>query len=320
MKQTLSKEEILKAFQQLVSNYRLNKDRIATKEEQARKEENRQLVETVSSHTPKSIVKGLADLQLDFGAAVEKLVEQANSELEKLNNLRAAIGVQEKALRRSSDTKVAANALYVLQQEQQQRLQKLEEDHKETLERLAEEIESTRAEWAKEQAEFDANEAERKANLEKDRNKEIEEYKYQLERTYKVEKDQYDQDKLLLERELAESQKEKEKDWAGREKELAENNEEFEKHKAKVDGFEEELEKATKSARDKAMQQASKECKEEMELFEKEVEAKKRMANLRIDNLKQTIDEQKAEIERLIQEVAQAQAEVRSMSLSALGK
>lgn len=318
MKQNLSKEEVQKLFQQLVNSYQRNKDHITTKEEQARKEEELKLVEVAGKQTPKAIIKGLADLQLDFSSSLEKLAQQATDELKKLSDLSQAIQVQSANLNKTADIKVAANALYILQQEQTQRNQKLEDEHAEALKNLETETTELRTQWSKEQGEFESREAEYKANLDKERQKELDEYRYQLERRYKVEQDEYEVRKTQLSRQLDDQQLEKEKNWTAREKALAENQAEFEKHKQKVDNFDNEVAEATKEAREKMMSQTSRDCKEELEFYQKEVEGKKKMAQLQIENLQRLIEHQKSELERLSKELVQAQAEVRSVSLSAL--
>lgn len=318
MKQNLSKEEVQKLFQQLVNARQRSKDYIVTKEEKARKEQERQLVESSAKQTPKAIIKGLADLQLDFSSTLEKLAQQASDELKRLSDLQTAIQVQQSNLKKTEDIKVAANALYILQQEQAQKDQKTDEEHNNVLEELSKEQTTSREQWSKEQSEFETREAEYKANLDKERQRELEEYRYQLERKYKLEQDDYEQRKTLLQRELTEKQRERDKNWTLREKTLAENKAEFEKHKQKVDNFEADSTAAANTAREKMMQQTSRDCKEEMEFYQKEVEGKKKMAQLQMENLQRLIENQKAELERLSKELAQAQTEVRTVSLSAL--
>ncbi|MCP4437973.1 MAG: hypothetical protein GY810_03435 [Aureispira sp.] len=313
-----SKEEVQKAFQVLLEAHQKDKIRIATKEEQAQQEQNKKLVEAVAGYSPQSIVKGLADLQLDLGNTIESLSDRLSGEIQKLDDLRSAIKVQEENLKESVDTKTAANALYILQKEQAQQLEILDKEHLDALKKLEEEAQELRSEWEKEQEEFERDQTEYSEQLEKDRINELEEYKYQLERKYMIEKDNYAKKKKLLLRNLNEEQKEKEKDWANREKILAENQEDFEKYKTKVDNFDQELEEKVKAAREKAIKQASRDSKEAMQLLEKEVEGKRKAAEANIQNMDTTIDRQKLEIEALNAELKEALSQVQSLSLKAL--
>lgn len=319
MKATLkSKEEIQKAFQQLLDQFKRSRRNILTQEEKAKEAQNQKLVSEVSSHTPSGIVQGLAGLQLELGGSLEALSLRLGTELKKLEDLRAAIGVQEANLKATLDARTAANALYVLKQEQSQRLQQLEEENKAAVERLEKEIEERRADWAKEQTDFDAREAEYKANLEKSRQKEQEEYAYNQERKAKIEQDKFENDKKMLLRKLEETNAQKEENWAAREKSLAETNADFEKYKAKVDNLEAEIEEKAKDAREKMIKQTSRECKEQLDLLEREVAGKQKVADLQVQNAESTIAQQKAEIEKLSADLRDTLNQVQNLSMKAL--
>ena len=58
-----SKEQLMAAFQRILTQRKLEL-KIATKQEEAEKEKNKQILETTTTYTVDSIVKGLADLQL----------------------------------------------------------------------------------------------------------------------------------------------------------------------------------------------------------------------------------------------------------------
>jgi len=313
-----TKDEVLKAFQQLLDAHKKSKNHILTKEEQAKEAQNQKLVDEVAGHTPSSIVKGLADLQLNLGGSVEGLTKQVQTELKKLESLRAAIEVHQANLQETLDAKVAANALYVLKQEQAQREQQLDKAQEDALSKLEKDANERRAEWAKEQAEFENREAEYKLNLDKTRKKEAEDYRYALERKYKLEQDDFENRKKFLVRELEESQKSKDAAWADREKALADSQADLDKYKQKVDNLEKETQDKGNDARDKAMKQTSRECKEAMELLEKEVGGRAKVSDLNIQNLEATIVSQKSELEKLNTELKESLAQVQQLSLKAL--
>jgi hypothetical protein len=313
-----SKEDVQKAFQELLGIYKKEQQRIITKEEQARLDRNHSLVEETAGFTPQAIIKGIADLQWEVSTTAETLREKMQAELERLDNLRTALTVQQKALKESYQTKIAANALFVLKQEQIQREKALDEKHQEAMQKLREDMQEKRRSWAKEQAEFERNYEERKARMEKERQQELEEYKYQLERKYTKEKDAFEMRKKVLLRKLDDQQRAKEKDWSAREKVLAEHASDFEKYKERVDNFPTELEQKVKDARDKAFRNASRDAKETIELFEKEMEGKKRVAELTIENLEKNIEKQQLEIEQLNAELKAAVSQMQSLSIKAL--
>ena len=119
---------------------------------------------------------------------------------------------------------------------------------------------------------------------------------------------------------MAEQEQQTEKDWANREKELTANQTDFEKYKTKVDGFDQELEEETKKSKDKAIKEASRKAKVEMELYEKEVEGKRKIAELQVSELGDTIERQKERITELNAELKTALEQVKALSLKALEK
>lgn len=315
-----TKEEITQVFQALLKQQKEAQKFIRTKEQTAELAKNKALVTTVAGYKPDLIVKGAAGLQLEFSTSVESLGEQLQKELQKLEELRAAIRVESDNLKACNSAKIAADALHILKQEQEQQKALFEENSNQKIEDLEKEIAETQKLWEKEATEFQTKIEERKANLEKRRTKELADYKYELERKYKIGEDDYSERKKLLLRDLAEKQQQKEKDWTKREKTLADNQTDFEKYKTKVDGFDKELEEETKKAKDKAIKEASRKAKVEMELYEKEIEGKRAIAELQVSEFNHTIERQKERITELNAELKTALEQVKALSLKALEK
>lgn len=315
-----TKEEITQTFQALLKAQKAAQKSITTKEAAAELAKNKALVTTVAAYKPDLIVKGAAGLQLDFSTSVETLAEQLQKELQKLDELQAAIKVESANLSACNSAKIAADALHILKKEQEQQKLLFEENSNLQLENLEKEIAETQKQWEKEETEFATAVEERKAKLEKQRTKELADYKYELERKYKIGEDDYKERKKLLLRDLDEQQQKKEKDWANREKELTANQTDFEKYKTKVDGFDKELEEETKKSKDKAIKEASRKAKVEMELYEKEVEGKRKIAELQVSELGDTIERQKERITELNAELKTALEQVKALSLKALEK
>ena len=313
-----SKEEVNQAFQALLAERKVYQSRIITKEETAETARRKELVKTVAAFTSDSIVRGSAALQLEFTTTTEQLAERLQKEMTKLEELRSAIQVEKENLKEAQDTQIAADALHILKKEQEQRKTAFEEEVEEKLKALEEEITSQRQAWEKSEEEYQIMVTERKQDLEKERVKELENYKYQLDRTYKVDKDEYEKRKKLLLRRLEETQKMKEKDWANREKVLESLKDDFTKYKTDVDNFEKKLEEETKKAKDKAIKEANRKAKIEQELFAKEVEGKQKIAGLRIESLQETIENQRERIEQLSLELKAALTQVQTLSIKAL--
>lgn len=313
-----SKEEVMRSFESLLAERKTLMGKITTKEETAKKEENKELVAIASNYTPNSIVTGLAELQLSFGNSVESLAMQLQSELTKFEELKAAIKVEKETLKNVKDTKIAADALHILTQEQTVQDKTFEKNSALQYKKLEEEISEQNYTWEKEQREFDLSVKEYGENLTKEREKELADYEYELERTYKIEADEFADTKKYLERDLNTKDKEKNKDWSNRQKVLDENQEKLQEFKQRVDNFDEEVKTASNKAREGAIKEASRKTKVVAELRAKEVEGSKRVYEMQIQSLEATIEKNKEQIEKLSAELKEALTQVQGLSLTAL--
>lgn len=313
-----SKEEVMRSFESLLAERKALMAKILTKEEAAKKEENKELVAVASKYTPNAIVTGLAELQLSLGTSVENLALQLQSELTKLEELKAAIKVEKETLKNVKDTKVAADALHILKQEQEVQGKDFEENSTLQYKKLEEGITEQNYLWEKEQREFDLSVKEYAEGLEKARQKELADYEYELERTYKIEADEFADTKKYLERDLETRQKEKDKDWASRRKVLKENDGKLQEYKQRVDGFEVEMKEKVEKARESAIKEASRKVKVAAALKAKEAEGSKKVYEMQVQSLENTIEKNKEQIDKLSAELKEALTQVQNLSLTAL--
>jgi hypothetical protein len=291
------RQQLMQAFQQILAERNKIESKIATKLEVAEKAKNKEILETASTYTVDSIVKSLADLQLEFGSIVNSLSEKLAKENSKLDELSRGIDVETVYLQELRQIRIVADAVDVLMQEHQEKLKTLESDTSSKREILEKEIVQTRKDWQKEQVQFDEVVQAYNELQTKQREQELEEYQYKLENTHKINSDAYEAKKRNLERELQESTQEKAKNWAEREKVLKENQPLFTEYQKKVAAFPAELEEAVKKAREDGIKETSQKAKVEADLFEKEWESTKQNYELRIQSLEETIRKQTEQIE-----------------------
>ena len=299
-----SKAQILQNFQQILANKKKIESKVETKEQSAEKAKNKQLLEVASTYTIDSIVKGLADLQLDFGSITSGLSEKLKQESSKLDELKRAIEIEAEQLQQLQQIRVVADALHILTQEHQEKLTVLEQNATNQHEVIEKDTTQKRKIWGKEQQEFDAAVQEKTTFTIKQRQGEAADYQYDLQRERKIETDAYEETKRTSERELQEYTREKDKNWAEREKLLSDNQAEFEKNQTKAAGFEEELKQAYTKAKEEAIQEVSREAKVKADLVDKEWEGSKQRYELKVQSLQQTISlqtEQIAEISAQLQ-------------------
>jgi len=312
-----SKEQILKAFQQILTDRKKIESRIATKEEEVEKEKNKQVLELASTYTIDSIVKGLADLQLEFGTIVNSLSEKLATEASKLDELKRAIDIETQHLQELQQIRVVADAVYVLTQEQQENLKALEQTAANQRESLEKDIAEKRKLWEKEQAEFESINQEQNELLRKERQRQEADYQYELERDRKIGTDEYEELKRTQERELQEANQEKEKHWAEREKIIAERQPLLKEYQQKVEAFPTELDEAVKKAREEAIKEVHQDAKVEAELLEKEWNSTKQGYEFRIQSLEANVQKQTEQIESLTNQLQEALRQSQSLAMKA---
>ena len=317
--ETDTKQHILDTFQQLFEARQSYRSRLAMREEVAEKEREKRVVETASTYTVESVVKGLAELQLHFGGDIEGLAARLSTEIRKLEDVRRAIAVETRHLEELHHITIAAEALNILIQEQQDHARAFVADATRQRETLERDIAEKRQTWQQEQAVHEQSVAAYEATLQQERQQEEETYRYEVERKRKIETDAYEQKKQQVEVELAETAAEKEKDWARREAILAGHQPLLETGKARVQTFPQELAAAVQQAREEAIKAAQQTAKVRADLLAKEEEANRKVHEAEMQTLNDTIRQQKAQIDALAADLKAALTQVQELSTKAIG-
>ncbi len=312
-----SKAKILQNFQQILAENKKIESKVETKEQEAEKAKNKQLLEVASTYTIDSIVKGLADLQLDFGSVINGLSEKLSAESSKLDELKRGIEIETAQLQQLQQVRVVADALYILTQEHQEKIIALEQSAASQREVIEKNTIQKRKIWEKEQQEFDIQVQETTALTIKERQQEAADYQYELERSRTVETDEYEETKRKSERELQQSTHEKEKNWVEREKVLSDNQAEFAKNQTKAAGFEEELKQANTKAKEEAIQEVSREAKVKADLVDKEWEGTKQGYELKVQSLQQTIERQTEQIAEISAQLQATMKQAQDLAMKA---
>ena len=311
-----SKEQLMAAFQQILAQ-RKSELKIATKQEEAEKELNKQILSTATTYTVDSIVKGLADLQLEFGSVINGLAEKLAKENSKLDELKQAIKVETDHLQELQQVRVVADALDILNQSQQEKLKALEQETTNQKKALEKEIAQTRKTWLQQQNEYDILLQEQKTLLAKQRRQEVEDYQYRLELTRKINADAYQGKKRNLETQLQETTQLKEKNWEERENILTQQQVLFENYQKQITAFTTELEEAVKKAREEAIKDVHQDAKVKADLFEKEWQATKQTYELQVQSLEQVITKQTEQIDNLSSQLQAALKQSQDLAMRA---
>ena len=314
-----SKQQLMQAFEQILAEKQKLNSKIATKQEGAEKEKDKEILTAASAYTVDGIVKGLADLQLEFGTIVNQLSEKLKTENSKLDELNRAIEVETQYLQELQKIRIVADTLDVLTQEHQENLSKIEADITQKKEALEKEKQQILKDWEKEQTKFAETEQEYSELLTKNREKEAEEYQYKLENSRKINEDSYQETKRQLERDLQLATRDKEKDWVERERVNQQHQPLLEEYQKEVASFPAELDTAYKKAKEDAIKNTSLKTKVEADLFEKEWEGSKQSYELKITSLQQTIERQKEQIESISNQLQETLKQSQDLSMRAFG-
>ncbi len=312
-----NKDAIATAFNQLLNQYQQSESRIATKEEKAAKKKNQQLLNKTVDYTVDNIINGMASLQLSFGTVISELADNLTTESNKLDELKQAITVEQEHLKQLNQVRLVADALYILNQEHQEKIASLQAQKIIAKEAIEKEIAQTRKQWEKEQNEFEVKEQETKELLTKQREEEAADYQYELERQRTIEHDEYEENKRLQLRELAEQEAIKNQDWSEREKYLADNKLEFTKNQEQIDGFEAKLKEEYNKAKGNAIKEADNKYKVEVELQEKEWSANQQGYGFKIESLTAVIERQAEQIAEITAQLQEANTQAQNLAMQA---
>ncbi|GAB4536326.1 MAG: hypothetical protein Tsb0014_24010 [Pleurocapsa sp.] len=312
-----NKNTIMAAFSKLLTEYQQTESKVATKEEEAEKAKNQQLLTKTTDYTVDNIVNSMASLQLNFGGIIHGLTDNLTIELDKLEELKKAIAVEREHLQQLSKVRLVADALHILNQEHQAKINALKNQTASQKEAIEKEIAQARKEWEKEQAEWEAKVQEAEEQLIKQREQEEADYQYELERQRTIETNDYEEDKKLQERELQEIGADKNKDWKIREKYLADNLAEFTKNQEKIAGFEEKLKEEYNKAKGEAIKDAERKARVETDLLEKEWEAAQQGSELKLASLSATIEHQTEQIAELNKQLQEVNTQAQNLAMQA---
>ena len=314
---TDSKTRIFNAFQTILAQQRSCSSRVATREEEAEKAQNRTVLETVSQYTADGIVRGLADLQLDFGTTITELASRLAYETTKLNDLKKAISVETENLKNLQQTRVVADALYLLTQEHQETLRQLDQQAMRDQEALEREIIENRKAWQQDQEAFDTNLRENCELINQQRQKQEADYLYDIERSRRIATDEYEAAKRQIEREIQETTQAKEQDWAERERTLVSQQGLLENYQQKVTAFPLQLEEAIKKAREEGIREAHQDAKVKADLLEKEWDLTKQGYDLQIQSLETKIQKQTEQITEISTQLQTALRQAQELAMRA---
>ncbi len=264
-------------------------------------------------------INTLAGLQAGFGSAVSELSKKLTSKAAQLQDLRLAVAeelAQLEDLHNLDD--IQADTLDTLIQTCEDNGKTFESEFKQRSDTLENELQDLKQSWEKEQEEHKRATKERDAEQQKTSQREAQEYNYNLTLQRSLAQTEYDQAQEERYRQLAEAKRTLEEQWEEREKAIALREQSFTELKAKVEAFEAEKEAAVKQAREEGERTASAQAKIAADLRNKELDGFKRVYELRIQALEQTIQTNEERIQTLSKQLAAALKQVQDLAVKAI--
>ena len=318
-----TKAQILEAFEQLYAEHeqlRREYDRLLNEKEAAGAKTAKLGAPAKTGEAPKiepimeeaqtidTILDGLVTLQAGFGDALNTLSAKLTAETSRLLELRLQIEARASQLAELHALKIAEDTLDKLTQEYRHASEVFEQETKEKRQALEQEISQKRHAWEQQQKEHARAVKERNEGLKKGRQRENAEYTYSLQMQRRLEAEQYEQEQKRLRSELEESSATKDKEWAERERAIAGQESKYRELDGMLEAMPDQLATAIKQAEKEGTDIARRQAKIRDDQLQKKEEGDRRVAELNIQALEETVQKQAQQIESLS---AQLEAVVR---------
>jgi DNA repair exonuclease SbcCD ATPase subunit len=264
-------------------------------------------------------IKILEQLQVGFGGAVSNLSEQLITEATTLTEIRELIAEEQQQLVELHELEtIEENTIDNLIEQYQDSYKQFSEEFELESENKRQEIAELIKTWNKEQETYHREIKARNEERKKNKQRETEEYQYNLDLARDLDEEEYEQQKKIRTQELETIKQELEQQWQDKEEAIAEKEKEYTEAKEKVTEFEEKLRKKVKQGEEEGKAIGNYQAKVKQDLRVKEIDGERQNYQLRIQSLTQTISNQEARMAKLIQQLDSAQKQVQDLAVKAI--
>ncbi|MDA3952536.1 MAG: hypothetical protein PF485_02745 [Bacteroidales bacterium] len=280
--------------------------------------QEKEVVKTASALSSEKTIKDIAELKMALSSSLDSLEDRLTSEYRKLEILQKAIELENKSLEDLYGIKSSAHSLAALHQTQQEKKESFENEMAETKISFDAEIKNLKEQWAKEVEKREYEQKEKKADFEKIRKREEEEYLYKLALNRKKEEDTFQEKKALSEKQMIEKQVEFDKSIAERESVVAASEKELAELKAQVEKFPTELNKSVQSTEKALAEKLTTQFDFEKQLAQKQVEGEQKLNEQTVASLHSRIKELELSVKELNSKTTNAESSVKDIALKAI--
>lgn len=272
----------------------------------------------LSSATMQEIISNLVQTRSTLGSALNELAAKQSAEASRLQELRTETETTIRQIRELHGVELKDDSLATIIAEYQLAAEQHQKTLAEKQEAFDTELTNLRKGWEKTKEDRARAVSEDNEAYSKLIERERQEYTYQLQQKRELEKDAYEFQKKHAEANLAEFQAKKKKEWDEREKTIAEQEKLYADAKKQVDEFPQKLEAAVKKAREEGKSIALNQAKIEADLLAKEIEGEKRVFDLKIKALEDTIKEHSARIATLQKQLNEAVSQAQNLAIKSI--
>jgi hypothetical protein len=302
-----SKAEIDEEFADIREEVATAREMAEPKAEELRKQKEVEVRRSVDGLTVDAVVGEISNLGLQVSKSLAALSDQLTQEVNRLATVREAVTLEQKELERLHKIDVAATAL-----------DQLVQDYSRQKEQLEAEITAQRTAWAEEQKQTEQERKEQEEILKKQRQREAEEYEYRKALERKKAQDKYEEETKLLARANKEKQEALEKSWHEREAVLKASEEEVQGLRKEAAEFPSRLRQESERAAAEAAHATEQKFEQQILLLSKDSEGEKRLAELRIKALEESLARQSAQLAALEKQLQEAKLQVQEIAVKAI--
>lgn len=325
---SMTKKEIIDTHTELLEAFKQKAKEAETARKaasEAEKHQNILAAESAKDATIESVIRNIGNLRIQIGETLNDLTEKMNKQADKLQALNSAIDIQEKRLSELYDIESASDSLAKLIQAYEERKENMEKEYfdrekeldkkhsekmlsmeneySQKLKNLKDEIDNIRQLWIEEK------------NLEKkQREREEAEYVYERDRNRKIDEDKYQEKKSALEKELNNLKENSEKELSEREKAIKERETEFDTLKNQVAEFPNRIEQERKSIENEVTSRITTEFENKLQSNQLERKWESKISEEKIKHLESIISSQNSKIDELKQELGKAYNQVEQIA------
>lgn len=311
-----TKNEILSAYEELLQKVQESKTEEPKKVQEKQNQET--IVKNVVTLSYDSIVKNLSNVKIEVSSSLDKLSDRFVSEFKKFEELQQAIQIEKNNIEELYQLSANADSLSVMLLAQKEKKQQFENEMEAVKSKIETEMTQTRLQWKKQQDETAEKLKEETDTLKKNRQREEEDYLYNIKLTRKKEVDIYEEKKAKLEKELSDKKAVFEKEFADREAKIKNAEAELAELKIKNAMFPSELDKAVAAAIKNANEKFKTEYNFERELTAKQVEGELKLKEQIIETLQSKIKDLENNMKELSIKANTADASVKDIAIKAI--